>query len=400
MTGHDILGGRYELRGILGRGGMAEVRDAFDTLLRRPVAVKMLHPSLDDTPEHRRRFHDEARAAAALEHPNIVAVHDFGEHDGSPFIVMERLPGTTLADEMRRGPMTPSQVRGMLNDVLAALNAAHRAGVLHRDIKPGNILVSSTGDCLKVGDFGIAKTPDTLTHTATGQIIGTVCYMSPERLAGAPASVADDLYAVGVIAYEALLGRRAFPQDHPAAVAHAILATPLPPLTASRPDVEPLLAGVIERAMARDPAQRFASADQMRAALAGHVPVPVPAPPRTRVMPTPVPPPVPAAGPPARSKTRPWVLVGGIAAAFLVAGIALAMQPFSSPPPAKPASTSTTVAPPSPVPLPPVVVPPPVVQPVETGPPAPPAGKPDKPDKPEKPDKPDKDNGRGQGKRD
>ncbi|MGE2732845.1 serine/threonine-protein kinase, partial [Mycolicibacterium vaccae] len=266
MTGHELLGGRYELRGLLGRGGMAEVRDAFDTLLRRPVAVKTLHPNLDSL-EYRRRFEQEARAAAVLEHPNIVAVHDFGEHDGSPFIVMERLPGNTLADAMACGPMPPPQVRSMLDDVLAALGAAHRAGVLHRDIKPGNILVSSTGDGLKVGDFGIAKTADAMADTKTGQIIGTMCYMSPERVAGAPASVADDLYAVGVIAYEALLGRRAFPQDNPVAVAHAIVNAPPPPLSTFRLDVDPALAGVIDRSMARDPAHRFRSADDMRAAL-------------------------------------------------------------------------------------------------------------------------------------
>lgn len=391
MTGHEILGGRYELRGVLGSGGMAEVREAFDTLLHRPVAVKMLHPNLDDS-EYHGRFTQEARAAAALEHPNIVAVHDFSEHQGRPFIVMERLPGTTLGDVMARGPMTPLQVRSMLDDVLAALGAAHRAGVLHRDVKPGNILLSSTGDTLKVADFGIAKTADAVNHTQTGQIIGTMCYLSPERLAGAPASVADDLYAVGIIAYEALLGRRAFPQDHPVAVAHAIVNAPPPPLSFCRPDVDPALSSVVERAMARDPAHRFSSADEMRAALTGAVPVTVP--PRTRVMPAPLPPPVGTRPAPVRTPTRTWMLVGGIAAAFLVAGIALAMQPFSSSPaPAQPVGTSTAVPAPPPPPT-TATSTPPLVQPVESVPPGPPAAKPGKPGKA---DKPGKGNGRGQG---
>ncbi|MEZ0341712.1 serine/threonine-protein kinase [Mycobacterium sp. pV006] len=392
MTGHEILGGRYELRGVLGSGGMAEVREAFDTLLRRPVAVKMLHPNLDD-PEYHGRFTQEARAAAALEHPNIVAVHDFSEHEGRPFIVMERLPGTTLGDLMARGPMTPLQVRAMLDDVLSALGAAHRAGVLHRDVKPGNILLSATGDALKVADFGIAKTADAVNHTQTGQIIGTMCYLSPERLAGAPASVADDLYAVGIIAYEALLGRRAFPQDHPVAVAHAIVNAPPPPLSYCRPDVDPGLASVVERAMARDPAHRFSSADEMRAALTG--PLPVTAPPQTRVMPAPLPPPTGNRPVPVRNQTRTWVLVGGIATAFLVAGIALAMQPFSSSPaPAQPVGTSSAVPAPPP---PPTTTPsaPPVVQPVESAPPGPPAAKPGKPNKPGKAEKKGPGNGRG-----
>ncbi|MCV7368304.1 serine/threonine protein kinase [Mycolicibacterium duvalii] len=381
MSGPDVLAGRYELGGVLGRGGMAEVREAFDTLLHRPVAVKMLHPGLDDTADNRRRFEQEARSAAGLEHPNIVAVHDFGEHDGSPFIVMERLPGDTVADELARGPMPVAQVRSMLDDVLGALSVAHRAGVLHRDVKPGNILVSATRDSVKVGDFGIAKTAD-CAATRTGQIIGTMCYMSPERLAGAPASVADDLYAVGVIGYEAVLGRRAFPQDNPAAVAHAILHAPPPPLGVCRTDIDPVLAGVIDRAMARVPEQRFGSAEQMRAALAGRLPVA--ARPQTRVLPMPVPPPTAYPGPAAaarRDTRRPLLVLAAIASVFLVAGLALALQPFSSPEPIRPIGTSTAVPPPSTTPPPP----PPVVQPVESAPAAPPAER--------KPDKPKKNNG-------
>jgi serine/threonine protein kinase len=268
MTGHELLVDRYELRAVVGCGGMAEVRDGRDTRLDRAVAVKLMHPVLKAQPDIRRRFENEARSAAKLSHPNIVAVYDFGDHDGTPFIVMERLPGQTLSDLIARGPMPPQRVRAMLNDVLAALTVAHAAGVLHRDIKPGNVLISATGDSMKVADFGIAKTGGAA-HTMTGQIVGTMSYMSPERVSGAPASVADDLYAVGVMAYEALLARRAFPQDTPAALARAIMDDPPAPLSILRPDGDPILSAIIDRVMTRDPRQRFNSAEQMRAALAG-----------------------------------------------------------------------------------------------------------------------------------
>ena len=268
MNGRELLAGRYELRGILGRGGMAEVRDGWDTRLNRAVAIKLLNSALNAQPDVRRRFEHEARAAAALSHPNIVAVHDYGEHDGRPFIVMERLPGHTLADQIARGPLDSARVRAVLHDVLSALTAAHAAGVLHRDLKPANILASANGGAMKVADFGIAKTAGT-SQTATGQIVGTMGYLSPERVAGAPGSVADDLYAVGVMGYEALTGRPAFPQDNPAALARAIMDMPPPPLAATRPDVELSLANVVDGAMARDPRQRFPDAEHMRAALTG-----------------------------------------------------------------------------------------------------------------------------------
>jgi len=364
MTGHEMLVDRYALRGVLGRGGMAEVREGWDTRLNRPVAIKLLHPALTAEPGVRSRFADEARSAAQLCHQNIVTVYDFGEHQGSPFIVMERLPGQTLADVIATGPMPVHHVRAMLDDVLAGLSVAHAAGVLHRDIKPGNILVSAPGDSMKVADFGIAKTGGAA-HTMTGQIVGTMSYMSPERLAGAPASIADDLYAVGLLGYEALLGRRVFPQDNPAALARAIMDSPPPPVASMRADVDPVLAGVIDRAIARNPLQRFSSAEHMRAALAGDRralldgAVPVQHRPATKVLDGP---PVPATYYPPRPPQRRWTKGRryGMAAAALgalaVSAVALAMDPSSSTPAPEPVSTSTSVAPapsvtPSPTPV-------------------------------------------------
>ena len=210
----------------------------------------------------------------ALNHPNIVAVHDYGEDDGAPFIVMEHLPGGTLADDIALGPLPQVRVWAMLANVLAALAAAHAKGILHRDIKPGNILHTATGDGYKLADFGIAKTGGAA-HDLDRQIVGTLAYLSPERLSGAPASVADDLYAVGVAGYEALIGRHVFgPDDNIGAMAKSILYDTPPPVHAVRPDVSPRLAAAIERALSREPRQRFSSADEMRSALYGQPPAP------------------------------------------------------------------------------------------------------------------------------
>lgn len=266
MHAPEILGGRYELGRVLGRGGMAEVRDAWDKRLGRPVAVKLLYPSVSTQPDTRRRFATEARAAAALNHPHVVAVHDTGVHDGRHYIVLERLPGQNLADVLARtGPLSPEQVRTIMRDVLSALHAAHASGVLHRDIKPANILFTSLGG-VKIADFGVAKSADT-PQTLTNRVFGTMAYLPADRIAGRPATPSDDLYALGVVAYEALTARRAYPQDSLGALADAIGAGRLTPLAALRPDIDPALVTTIERSMARDPRWRFATADQMSASL-------------------------------------------------------------------------------------------------------------------------------------
>jgi serine/threonine protein kinase len=262
----ELLGGRYELRGIIGRGGMAEVHEAWDTHTGQIVAIKLLYPGFDTHPDYLRRFWSEAQSASVLHHPNIVTVYGSGEHRGAPFIVMERLPGRSLADLIMQGPVAPDYVHKMLSDVLAALSTAHAAGILHRDIKPANILFTANGDA-QVADFGLAKGPDTH-RTDTGQIMGTMAYMSPERLSGRPATVADDLYAVGVVGYEALTGRRAFPEENLMALANAITSNPPIPVAILRPEVDPHLSAIVDRAMTHEASARFASASVMWAELA------------------------------------------------------------------------------------------------------------------------------------
>jgi serine/threonine protein kinase len=267
MNSAGLLGGRYEVRDVLGFGATAEVCDGWDTRLSRPVAIKLLRRGLSSQADIRQRFEIEARAAAALNHPNIVRVYDIGNHKESPFIVMERLPGDTLGDQIALGPLPAAQVCAALRSVLSALAVAHDAGMLHRDIKPGNLLLTPSGT-LKVADFGIVKTAASV-HTTTGHVVGTLAYMSPDRVSGEPASVDDDLYAVGVVGYEALTGRKPFSQEDIMPLAHAIVEGRPPPLRELRPDIDPTLADVIERAMSPDPLRRFGSADAMRRTLMG-----------------------------------------------------------------------------------------------------------------------------------
>ncbi|MFN2606698.1 MAG: protein kinase [Acidimicrobiales bacterium] len=265
-----LIADRYEVADLLGRGGMAEVYAGTDRRLARPVAIKLLSPAMAARPDLRTRFEAEARAAASLSHPNAVAVFDTGEHDGVPFIVMERLPGETLADRLGAGRADPAWVRGLAEEVLAALGAAHAVGLVHRDVKPANILLASDGRA-KVADFGIAKSLEAggADLTTTGQLLGTPAYLAPERIEGAPATPASDLWSLGVVLYEALAGAKPFSGDTPLATARAVAGGSHPPLSALRPDLDPGLVAAVERAMAQDPADRFTSADEMAAALGG-----------------------------------------------------------------------------------------------------------------------------------
>lgn len=265
-----VLAGRYRLGPLLGRGGMAEVYEAMDERLARPVAVKLLLAEFAAQAGMRERFEAEARSAARLSHPSVVAVFDSGEDDGTPFIVMERLPGETLADRMGGTPLEVAWLRGMAHDVLGALGAAHAADVVHRDVKPANILIGADGRA-KIADFGIAKTLEEVPSDLTGanQLLGTVAYLAPERLDGLPATARSDLYAFGVVLYEALAGVRAFHGTTPLSVAYAVHNADPPPLGEVRPDLRADLVAVVERAMERDPASRYATAAEMAAALGG-----------------------------------------------------------------------------------------------------------------------------------
>jgi serine/threonine protein kinase len=344
--GTELLGGRYQVRGVLGYGGMAEVRDGWDTRLDRAVAIKLLSPAFGTQTDMLERFRAEARTAASLNHPNVVAVYDSGEHAGTPFIVMERLPGATLADEIAQGPVASARVRAVLDNVVDAVAAAHATGILHRDIKPGNILLTTPGGLVKVADFGISKTVDAA-HTRTGEILGTMAYLSPERIAGAAAAPTDDVYAIGVVAYESLVGWPPFRGDNPGALARAIMDDQPPPVTAVRPDVDPALAAVVDRAMARNPQHRFPSATEMLAAVRGAPSTPTR--PATKVLHAPL---TTAPGsavyvaPPRRAWSRQTkILVGaGAGAAALATTIVLLALDSPASRPISPEPVSTTVA--------------------------------------------------------
>jgi len=246
---------------------MGEVRSGHDRRLGREVAVKLLRADMAGDPEIRSRFEAEARAAARLGHPNVVAVFDVGEDDGAPFIVMERLPGETLADEIARRRLDADEARRLAREVLAALDVAHQAGLVHRDVKPSNVLRARDGSW-KVADFGIAKSMEaTRDLTATGMMMGTVAYLAPERVSGEAATPASDLYAVGVILYEGLAGTKPFEADTPIATAQQILAGAPTPLTEHRPDLDPALVDTVERSMAKEPTERFADSAAMAHAL-------------------------------------------------------------------------------------------------------------------------------------
>jgi serine/threonine protein kinase len=277
-TAPKPIDGRYQLGEVIGAGGMGEVRAARDVRLQRDVAIKLLHAALLDRPGMRERIGSEARAAARLSHPNVVAVFDAGVDDGEhPYIVMERLQGRTLADELTRGPMPIERVRSMAIQVLEALAAAHAMGLVHRDVKPGNVLAADE-DTWKVADFGIAKWMDESGITRTGEVMGSPGYLAPERFEGTPASPSSDLYSVGVLLYEALTGRRPVEGDHAWAMSAAAREGSVTPLLELRPEAGPALGQIVDRAMSPDPVDRFPSAEEMAEAIrrSAHATAPLP----------------------------------------------------------------------------------------------------------------------------
>ncbi len=249
-----VLDGRYRVGARIARGGMATVYEATDLRLDRVCALKIMHSGLGDDEDFAARFVREARAAARLSHPHVVAVFDQGDDDGTLFLAMENIPGHTLRDVIRQdAPMTPARALALLDPVLSALGAAHQAGLVHRDVKPENVLIADDGR-VKVADFGLARAVSAETqHTATGGVlIGTVSYLSPELVVDGRADVRCDVYAAGVVLYELLTGRKPHQGESPIQVAYKHVHEDVPPPSALVPSIPPYVDALVARATARD----------------------------------------------------------------------------------------------------------------------------------------------------
>jgi len=289
-VGGGTLPGRYEEPRLVGRGGMGEIYVARDRVLGRTVAVKLLAERLAQEPELRERFRREALAAARLSgEAHVVTVYDVGEHAGRPFTVMEYLPGGTLAERAQSRPVETATALAWLAQAAAALDAAHAKGVVHRDVKPAN-LIFDAGDRLQVVDFGIARvTDDTLGMTAPGTVLGTAGYLAPEQALGRETTAASDRYALAVVAYELLTGGRPFARGSETAEAAAHIHDPVPPASGRAPWLPQQVDGVLARALAKGPEHRYPSAaafvDELGKAAGERQGVPAPPAPRRRASP-------------------------------------------------------------------------------------------------------------------
>ena len=249
-----VLDGRYRVGPRIARGGMATVYEAVDLRLDRVCAVKVMHAGLGDDHDFAARFVREARSAARLSHPNVVGVFDQGDDDGTVFLAMEYIPGHTLRDVIRKeAPMAPAKALTLIEPVLAALGAAHQAGLIHRDVKPENVLIADDGR-VKVADFGLARAVSAETqHTATGGVlIGTVSYLAPELVVDGRSDARSDVYAAGVLIYEMLTGRKPHEGESPIQVAYKHVHEDVPPPSEEVPGIPPYVDALVARATARD----------------------------------------------------------------------------------------------------------------------------------------------------
>jgi beta-lactam-binding protein with PASTA domain/tRNA A-37 threonylcarbamoyl transferase component Bud32 len=262
-----VFTNRYEVQRAIAQGGMAEVFLARDQLLDRPVALKVLHPEYARDPTFVERFRREAQAAANLNHPNIVAIYDWGQDSGTYFIVMEYVEGRSLRDLMRaEGPLDANRAADIAVEVAAALSFAHNHGVVHRDVKPGNVLITPTGT-VKVTDFGIARAGTSENLTQTGSVMGTATYFSPEQAQGLAVDGRSDVYSLGIVLYEMVTGLAPFTGDSPVAVAFKhVRDAPTPP-SERNSTIPPDFEQIVMTSLAKDPANRYQSADELRADL-------------------------------------------------------------------------------------------------------------------------------------
>ncbi|HEV2784996.1 MAG TPA: protein kinase, partial [Solirubrobacteraceae bacterium] len=263
---NTLVDGRYRVRDRIGSGGMADVYDAEDVNLGRDVALKLLHRRFARDDQFVERFRRAASSAARLQHPNVVGVYDRGEHDGTYYIAMERLEGRTLKELIvEEAPLDQRRVIALGLQIAEAAQFAHENGVIHRDLKPHNVIVGAD-DQLKVTDFGIARAGAS-EMTETGSIMGTAQYLSPEQAEGHAVTAASDVYSIGIVLYEMVAGRVPFEADSAVSIALKHLTEAPAPLAEFRPDVHPALEAVILRALVKDPAARYESAADLAADL-------------------------------------------------------------------------------------------------------------------------------------
>jgi serine/threonine-protein kinase len=344
-----VIDGRYRVLERVGSGGMADVYCAEDSRLGRTIAIKVLHERFSQDREFVERFRREASAAAGLQHPNIVGVYDRGDSDGAYYIAMEFVEGETLKDVIRReAPMDPGRTISIVKEILAATRFAHKRGVIHRDLKPQNVIVEPD-DHIKVADFGIARASGS-DITEVGAIMGTAQYLSPEQAHGQPVTAASDIYSIGVVMFEMLTGRAPFEADSPVAVALKHVNQPAPSPREFVPSVPPELEAIVLKALAKDPERRYPDAESMmrdlevaQSRLGANLvdtestvvfaPVPVPIPPPEPVpdvpppaMTTPPPAELPPPSPPGdRNDRRRMLLLLGLVAAVLLALLAFTL---------------------------------------------------------------------------